>query len=475
MNRVDLQGNVGVMSDRALEVDVTLFWSKAGDRNALAQKSLPLGTSILIGEDAGCHFAVPASVLGTSSHVLVSSAGGTVTVTPPANASVFADRMPRIAEPFTLAPGHRADITIGDFTVSLGVSESEARIPVQAGRVIEESALATIAGSGLAHAALLATFAFFMPSLSQADMDTVNRDQVIAMKQYMTNAAERELDAQKVEAGKDEGQPADQLAGQRAKDAEGAAGQNTPTPTQGHWSAKGDSQPQDVKLAKEHALSEAADFGMIGLLNSAAMSDTKAPVVPWGTILAGADKDSHMGNLWAGDIGDAFGSGLGLSGNEQGGGGKGEGIGVTDVGGIYGRMGQCTGANCGDGHGHSTGKVPGNHVPTGPTMRQPPTVETNGRLPGDVIQRIVRQNQGRMLNCYQQGLAKNPGLQGRVQVAFVIGRDGAVSTAQDTAGSDLPDNAVRQCVVRSFLNISFPEPKGGTVNVTYPFTFTPGE
>jgi hypothetical protein len=108
-------------------------------------------------------------------------------------------------------------------------------------------------------------------------------------------------------------------------------------------------------------------------------------------------------------------------------------------------------------------------------MRQPPTVETNGRLPGEVIQRIVRQNQGRILNCYQGGLAKNPGLQGRVAVAFVIGRDGAVSTAQDTAGSDLPDTAVRQCVVRSFLNISFPEPKGGTVNVTYPFTFTPGE
>ena len=171
MNRVDLQGSVGVMADRALEVDVTLFWSKAGDRNALAQKSLPIGTSILVGEDAGCHFAMPADVLGTSSHVLVSSAGGIVTVTPPAHASVFADRMPRIAEPFTLAPGHVADVSIGDFTVSLGVSECESRIPVQAGRVIEESALGTIAGSGLAHAALFAAFAFFMPSLSEADMD----------------------------------------------------------------------------------------------------------------------------------------------------------------------------------------------------------------------------------------------------------------------------------------------------------------
>mgnify|MGYP006314362019 FL=1 len=55
----------------------------------------------------------------------------------------------------------------------------------------------------------------------------------------------------------------------------------------------------------------------------------------------------------------------------------------------------------------------------------------NGRLPPEVIQRIVRQNFGRFRLCYENGLRNNPTLSGRVSVKFVIDRSGAVSTAQD--------------------------------------------
>ena len=97
----------------------------------------------------------------------------------------------------------------------------------------------------------------------------------------------------------------------------------------------------------------------------------------------------------------------------------------------------------------------------------------SGRLPPEVIQRIVRQNFGRFRACYEDGLRTNPSLQGRVTVRFVIGRDGAVSNASD-GGSDLPDAGVVACVVRAFRGLSFPQPEGGIVTVTYPITFSPG-
>jgi hypothetical protein len=103
---------------------------------------------------------------------------------------------------------------------------------------------------------------------------------------------------------------------------------------------------------------------------------------------------------------------------------------------------------------------------------RPGAASVNGRLPPEVIQRIVRQNNGRFRLCYENGLRKNPDLKGRVVVKFVIDRSGAVSTVQD-GGSDLPDQGVVSCVVRSFGNLTFPQPEGGIVTVVYPIIFTP--
>ena len=97
----------------------------------------------------------------------------------------------------------------------------------------------------------------------------------------------------------------------------------------------------------------------------------------------------------------------------------------------------------------------------------------SGKLPPEVIQRIVRQNFGRFRMCYENGLKNNPTLAGRVAVRFVIGRDGGVASVGN-GGSDLPDAAVVNCVVRSFSGLSFPAPDGGIVTVTYPISFSPG-
>ena len=108
-----------------------------------------------------------------------------------------------------------------------------------------------------------------------------------------------------------------------------------------------------------------------------------------------------------------------------------------------------------------------------PSLRNGAVV-VNGRLPPEVVQRIVRQNFGRLRLCYENGLRTNPSLRGRVAVKFVIDRSGSVSTASD-GGSDLPDTGVVACVVRAFGNLSFPQPEGGIVTVVYPLVFTPAD
>ncbi|MBV9947987.1 MAG: AgmX/PglI C-terminal domain-containing protein [Myxococcales bacterium] len=112
------------------------------------------------------------------------------------------------------------------------------------------------------------------------------------------------------------------------------------------------------------------------------------------------------------------------------------------------------------------------HAPGAPRLRETQAV-VNGRLPPEVIQRIVRQNFGRFRACYEAGVRGNPSLAGRVTTKFVIDRAGRVAVAAD-GGSDLADAAVVRCVVAGFMNLSFPEPEGGAVSVVYPIVFTPG-
>jgi hypothetical protein len=102
----------------------------------------------------------------------------------------------------------------------------------------------------------------------------------------------------------------------------------------------------------------------------------------------------------------------------------------------------------------------------------PGTVFASGRLPQEVISRVLWQNHGRLRMCYEAGLRANPNLQGRITLRFLIGRDGAVSNIAN-AGSDLPDAGVVSCAVRALHGLSFPRPEAGIVTVTYPVIFQP--
>lgn len=196
-------------------------------------------------------------------------------------------------------------------------------------------------------------------------------------------------------------------------------------------SASGTGSEPAVEEAAEPE--EKAEFGMIGLLNSGAGGDPGAPTTPWGS--DDSIGDSLKGGLMGAGVGDSGLGGLGLVG----------GVGTVPA--------------LGGASGHA--RV---------TLEDP---QVSGRLPPEVIKRIVRTNVGRYRVCFENGLKVNPKLQGRVRVRFVIGRDGAVSNVSN-GGSDLPDADVIGCVVRSFYGLSFPQPDGGVVTVLSAISFTPG-
>jgi hypothetical protein len=215
---------------------------------------------------------------------------------------------------------------------------------------------------------------------------------------------------------------------------------------------------------KTSALQEAQEFGMIGLIGG----DPNAPTAPWGREDKLQRDGGARGNMWGDAIGDSFGAGgLGLSGIGDGGGGRGEGIGI-------GSIGHGAGTGTGQGFGSGSGRLGGARTTSSPRIRQGVTT-VNGRLPPEVIQRIVRQNFGRFRLCYQTGLDKDSKLAGMVATKFVIDATGAVSRSDRDASTTLSDAAVVSCVVRAFSNLSFPQPEGGIVTVIYPLNFEPGD
>jgi hypothetical protein len=204
----------------------------------------------------------------------------------------------------------------------------------------------------------------------------------------------------------------------------------------------GSAPPGDPNLAIEDKLREARNAGVLGMLASA---DT--------TSVWGQAPRSASSNMWGDDIGDSFGAGgLGLQGIGESG-GRGEGLGLGSIGTIDHGLG-------------GKGSKP-------PSVRMGAST-VSGRLPPEVIQRIVRQNIGRFRFCYENGLRKDPKLEGKVVVGFVIDREGSVESAASD-GSTLKDTGVVSCVTKAFLTLRFPKPEGGVVKVNYPILFAPGD
>jgi hypothetical protein len=459
----------GLHGTTADVVEVVLSWGDGGARNVLGVVEVEAGGSIAVGEDAA--LLIPAAVLGCARAEIVRFEGDHATAIVPPRASLRVDGRPRQEQEVEIACGHVFEVVVGAFVVRMTRGQPGKRTAPPALGSLRSAGTAWILGSALLHAAAFAAVAFFCPSLGATQEDTFDYDRLALMQRMLNAQATPETEATPAPIADNGMSGGDANVAQTALGATSASGVTHTMNTEGRWTTKGDATPEDATLARQRELDAAASFGILGMLASA---DPNAQVVPWGTPPNGGEDLDAAGRLFGSTLGDAIGAGgLDLSGvGESGGGGNPDTIGLNGFGGL-GRTGRCIGRSpcLGIGAGHGVGVIPGYHTPTVKPLRYAnPTV--NGRLPPEVIQRIVRANDGRYRFCYQTGLKANPALTGRVTVRFMIDRTGAVALAAD-GGSDIPDASVRQCVVSAFTSLSFPAPDSGTVTVVYPITFSP--
>jgi hypothetical protein len=380
------------------------------------------------------------------------------------------------AREFELNEGESVEFTLGNLSFRIATCAAAQEMPKGFLQGLREAAFQQVGLSFAMHAAVIGSLAFLMPRMGADDAEAMDRDQLLLMQKLLNAAADRE--AEQLE----EMQGAGEKSGGEGKPAvgeEGSMGSQVAKAASARWQKAGPKDNPNPQLSRSEKLALVEKDSIIALLSGMNTSDPRGPTAAWAPADGqGRDPQSFLGNMWGADLGDAFGNGgLGLTGGGEGGGGRSNQLGMGAIG-TMGHGGGCIGENCGQGFGpggEGVGHGPnrGAHVPKGPTMR-PLNLTANGHLPAEVIQRIVHQNFGRFRNCYTSALQTNPSLTGRVAVRFIIGRDGAVANSQDS-GSDLPNQGVVSCVVRSFSNLSFPAPESGIVTVVYPIVFQPGE
>jgi hypothetical protein len=463
-------GTDGTAAHQGAEVvEATLSWRDARGDNVLARKEASAGAKIVIGEDA--ELLVPAEVLGYESFEVATFDGERALAMVPPGGKLRVDGWAREERQVEVVRGHSVEVLVGAFVVKLARVHSGTKLAAPPLAGLKRAGVGIVVASALAHAAVFAVLAYSSAALGATEGDAYDTDRIMLMQKLIDASSQREQEQLTADGetantgGAAESKPAEGLEGQ--------AGKDTPK-TDGKWAAKGTATPETATMARDRILAEAAQTGMLGILSSVPAMDPNAPVVPWGTQLNGANDVNAVGHLFGSSIDDAFGTGgWGLTGPGEGGGGTAQMIGLGNGFGPLGGTGSCTGGGPCNGIGHGTGALPGQHKPGfHGGIREPGPVQTNGHLAPEIIQRIVRQNQGRFRFCYEQGLRGNPALTGRVTVKFMISRDGSVGIATD-AGSDIPDASVTSCVVRSFTAMSFPAPDNGIVSVVYPLMFTP--
>ncbi|MDB4946017.1 MAG: hypothetical protein JWP97_5551 [Labilithrix sp.] len=75
--------------------------------------------------------------------------------------------------------------------------------------------------------------------------------------------------------------------------------------------------------------------------------------------------------------------------------------------------------------------------------------------------------------CYDNALAQDPTLRGKMSISVRIGANGQACSASATNNELASNPGVATCVVNNFRSTSFPAPKGGCVDVSVPINFVP--
>jgi hypothetical protein len=106
-------------------------------------------------------------------------------------------------------------------------------------------------------------------------------------------------------------------------------------------------------------------------------------------------------------------------------------------------------------------------------MMAGPAQAGGGSVDKDQIRKVVRGHISEIRYCYNEGLSRKPELAGKLTVDFEIAASGEVSKSS-VSGSTLNDAPVESCIAAAVKSWKFPQPTGGSVDVSYPFALEPG-
>ncbi len=237
---------------------------------------------------------------------------------------------------------------------------------------------------------------------------------------------------------------------EKHKGDEGKMGKKDAPKTNGRSAPKA-IDPNDKKVVKRIGLLGALGRGGGGL------------ATVFGSGGLGGDLKGAIGNMFGPVVGDSFGlGGLGVRGTGTGGGGSGETIGIGAIG-TKGRGGGLGGYGTGVGGLGKKGERDV-RVATG-------TAQVMGSIDKELIRKVIQDHAAQIRYCYEQQLAINPRLAGKVSVKWTIDGDGNATTPQVVSdGTTLEDGKVHQCMMSRIISWQFPKPKGGGIAViTYPW------
>jgi TonB family protein len=83
----------------------------------------------------------------------------------------------------------------------------------------------------------------------------------------------------------------------------------------------------------------------------------------------------------------------------------------------------------------------------------------------------IKTNMSRFRSCYVKESRKFPGLAGRVDIKFILNKDGKVQETS-VVSSSLKSPLVAKCVEQQLMGLQFePQEKDGT-EIVYPFVFS---
>lgn len=101
-------------------------------------------------------------------------------------------------------------------------------------------------------------------------------------------------------------------------------------------------------------------------------------------------------------------------------------------------------------------------------------VQVLSGLPKDVINEVVQRHRSEIRACYDAALQRNPGLRGKVVVAFNIAPNGIVQSAV-VKESTLGDSALGNCITSRVKSWVFPKPEAPVITEVsaYPFYLNP--